>query len=123
LGDKVEFEDSTWLVRWCRPMIFSVRLMLEFNTYCKFGIVKPVDLSLKLLTWRIGCLQRISVVYSTYLWGGKDPKLPSTGIVPQRSLLETSLYNQSQWGVRVGFKLADTYIYFYKKEKEIQNEK
>jgi len=26
-----------------------------------------------------------------YLFIGKDPKLPSTGIVPQRSLLETSL--------------------------------
>jgi hypothetical protein len=32
-----------------------------------------------------------------YLFIGKDPKLPSTGIVPQSSLLETSLQS---WNVK-----------------------
>lgn len=46
-----------------------------------------------------------------YLSGGKDPKLPSTGIVPQRSLLETSLHNRC-------FKLADKSTTKKKKTKK-----
>jgi len=46
------------------------------------------------------CLQTVGVLY--YLCAGKDPKLPSTGIVPQRSLLETSLHNHND-----GLKLVD----------------
>lgn len=38
-----------------------------------------------------------------YLSIGKDSKLPSSGIVPQRSLLDTSLHNGD-------FKLADKSI-------------
>jgi len=49
-----------------------------------------------------------------YLSIGKDSKLPSTGIVPQRSLSETSLQN---WGS----KLADKLITEVNKRTRIEN--